>query len=121
MNEDRPPASGEARHFSYRIPIRMTPEERKIIGKSANTLNRSISRYLVELATKGPAFLPEEKARLRLLLSMFREARGELQGLLGMSIFAEATQGRADVCGRIREAMRLLSMLIEQLERRLHE
>lgn len=120
MNEDRSLASDETRHFSYRIPIRMTPEERKVIGKSANALNRSISRYLVELATKGPAFLPEEKARLRLLLAMFREARKELQGLLGMSLFADATQGRADVCGRIREAMRLLATLTDQLERRLH-
>lgn len=121
MNEDRPPAREETRHFSYRIPIRMTPEERKIIGKSATTLNRSISRYLVELATKGPAFLPEEKARLRMLLAMFREARGELQALLGMSLFVEATQGRGDVCGRIQEAMRLLLTLSEKLERRLHE
>jgi len=44
-----PPPRATARHFSYRIPIRMPPEERRIIGRSANALNRSISRYLVEL------------------------------------------------------------------------
>lgn len=128
MNENRSPASSDARlittdarHFSYRIPIRMTPDERKIIGKSAQALNRSVSRYLVELATKGPAFRPEEKARLRFLLSLFREARGELEGVLGMSRFADITHSRADVCAKVREAMRLLSSLVEQLERRLHE
>ena len=120
VNDDRSSASDESRYYSYRIPIRMTPEERKVIGRSAYALNRSISRYLVELATKGPNFLPEEKARLRMLLTVFREAQSELQGLLGMSLFADATQGKAEICGSIREAMRLLATLSEQLERRLH-
>jgi hypothetical protein len=98
----------------------MTAEERSVIGKSAYALNRSISRYLVELAIKGPTFVPEEKARLRFLLALFRDAQGQLQELLGMSLFVEATQGRKDIECRVREATRLLTTLTEQLERRLH-
>ena len=120
MTEDSSDGSYSARHFSYRIPIRMTAEERSVIGKSAYALNRSISRYLVELAIKGPTFVPEERARLRLLLSLFREAQSELQGLLRFSLFTEATQGKAEVCHRVHEAIRLLATLTEQLERRLH-
>jgi hypothetical protein len=121
VNEHRSSASGATRHFSYRIPIRMTLEERRIIGTSATALNRSISRYLVDLAVKGQTIRPEEKSRLRILLVMFREAHTELQGLLGMSMFADATAGRAEVQGRVQEAIRLLATLTEQLERRLHE
>ncbi len=45
------PSVSAGGRFPVRIPIRMTPEERARIGQTACALNRSISRYLVELAT----------------------------------------------------------------------
>jgi hypothetical protein len=121
VNEDSPPSRATTRHFSYRIPIRMTPEERRIIGRSACALNRSISRYLVELATNPAPFQPEEKARLRSLLALFKETGRELEGLLGMALFAEAGRASGEVRRRLQEANRLLAALTDQLERRLHE
>ena len=45
MNEDISPASDSIRHFSYRIPVRMTPEERRIIGKSATALRQELAGF----------------------------------------------------------------------------
>ena len=121
MNEKRPPASGDTRHFNFCIPVRMTAEERRIIGRGATALQRSISRYLVEVATKGSHIRPEERARLRILLTAFGDTERELQGLLGLSLFHEATKVRPEVGRRLQEAIRLLKTLSAQLERRLYE
>ena len=60
----------------YRISIRMSAEERKVIGRKATLANLSISRFLVESALSEAAMLPQDKMRLRWLLTLF-EKTGE--------------------------------------------
>lgn len=61
MSQTTPPSTPSQGRYPVRIPVRMTKAERALIGKSAGALHRSISRYLVELATSGKATLPSDR------------------------------------------------------------
>ena len=104
------------RRFPVRVPIRMTEAERATIGKSACALNRSISRYLVEIATVTRLrSCHEEKTRLRFLCVLLGEAAEKVQS---------AQEGRkeiAEVRVALQEAARLLETIAHELKRGLGE
>ena len=61
--------------FPVTLLIRMTKAERATIGKRACALNRSLSRYLVSLATEEAALVTQrETVRTELLVTLFRNA-----------------------------------------------
>jgi len=102
----------------------MTPEERAIIGKAACALNRSISRYLVELATRekaqNSALLPEDNARLRFLTALFHGATEKVQAVLLSERFTQGT-GEENAFAKVslQEVQRLLEMMDHELKGRL--
>ena len=132
-----PPASSHAPRYPVRIPIRMTQEERATIGKSACALNRSISRYLVELATTTPAsvagegknqkavLLPEDKARLSFLRALFHRATEKVQAALASERFVgnggsgSESADKAGVKTSLEETLRLLDAIGQELGRRI--
>jgi len=70
-----PPGLSPLSRFPIRLLIRMTKAERAIIGKRACALNRSLSRYLVSLATGEAAlFTQRETLRTKLLVTLFQNA-----------------------------------------------
>ena len=120
-----PPALTSAlasqRRYPIRIPIRMTRRERAVIGKRACSLNRSISRYLVELATAGPVgATPEDRARLTFLYALFQSGIEKVQTTLDLPVLspeggAEVRQARASLL----EVARLLEVIGHEVRRRI--
>jgi len=114
------PAARQGR-YPVRLPIRMTQAERAVIGKSACALDRSISRYLVELALQGkPPLLPEDRSRLTFLHALFHGATEKVQAALASEPVAlgggkESTAAR--VC--LQEVLRLLDAIGQEIGRRL--
>ena len=107
--------------FPVRIPVRMTQEERATIGKNACALNRSISRYLVELATGSNArLLPENKAQTKFLQSLFHAATEKVRAVLTSERLAQGT-GEETVYARatLGETLRLLEAIGKELGRRI--
>ena len=100
------------RRFPVRVPIRMTQAERAAIGKNACALNRSISRYLVEIATVAKfGFCHEEKTRLRFLCVLLGEAAEKVQSAQGRGIEA------GDIRAALQEAGSLLETIAQELGR----
>ncbi|RYF50241.1 MAG: hypothetical protein EOO38_06135, partial [Cytophagaceae bacterium] len=85
--------------YDYRIPIRMTREERAVIGKKAQDNNLSVSRYLVTVATCETDIRPEDQARLLRLKSYFDDAATRLQNLTILPLFRAQDEGATPVCG----------------------
>ena len=106
--------------YPVRIPIRMTLAERALIGQQATALHCSISRYLVELATRSKPPLPaSDKARLRFLQALFAGAVEKVQAALASPRLAQG-EGEdimgARVC--LQEVLRLLDAIGQELGRR---
>ena len=108
--------------YPVRIPIRMTEAERAVIGKSACAMNRSISRYLVELATTGKSsLLPEDKARLKFLHALFHGATEKVQAVLHSERFSQTQSAEEITCAKtsLQEVLRLLDAIGQELGRRI--
>lgn len=106
--------------YPVRIPIRMTHDERALIGQRATALHLSISRYLVDLATRSKAPLfPEDKQRLAFLRALFAGASEKVQAALASERLAQGGEemARARVC--LQEVLRLLEAIGKELGRRL--
>lgn len=110
-----------AGRYPVRIPVRMTQEERARIGQHATALSRSISRYLVELATRSkPPLALQDKARLKFLHALFTGATDKVTVALASSRFVESHEEEvvhARVC--LQEVLRLLEAIGQEMGRRL--
>ena len=113
------PEQPEEPHTRYpcRLPIRMTQEERAIIGKKACALNLSISRYLVENGVGDKQ--REDPARLRYLQILFQDAADKAKSLLASPLFTPKDELTRDVRARLEESAYLLRALAGELARRL--
>jgi len=115
--------------FPVRIPIRMTQEERARIGQAACALNRSISRYLVELATSGantrtPPFSTQEEAvRVKFLVALFAGATEKVRAVLASERLNQTGQEEesenAGAKAALQEVLRLLEAVGQELGRRI--
>ena len=107
--------------FPVRLPIRMTGEERAIIGKAAFLHNRSISRFLVELATlEKPPLRGEERARIRFLHALFSGATDKVKTALASERWAnEEGEEIAGARECLQEVLRLLDAIGQELGRRI--
>ncbi len=111
--------------FPVRIPIRMTPEERARIGQAACALHRSISRYLVELATSevntrpNPFSTPEETVRSHFLIALFAGATEKVRAVLTSERLAMETENEeiAGAKAALQEVLRLLEAIGQELRR----
>ena len=116
-----PPALASQRRYPIRIPIRMTPRERAVIGKRACSLNRSISRYLVELATlESGGASPEDRARLTFLYALFQSGIEKVQAALDSQVLLR--EGGTEVCevrASLQEVLRLLEVIGQEVRRRI--
>ena len=113
-NSAAAPATRQGR-YPVRLPIRMTQAERAVIGKSACALDRSISRYLVELALQS-ASLPQDRTRLTFLHALFHGATEKVRAALVSERLAHGGGGQsARVC--LEEVLRLLNAIGQELER----
>ena len=121
MSHNTQPTTASQGRYPVRIPIRMTDKERAVIGQSACACNRSISRYLVELATleKSPTPL-ENQARLKFLYSLFQGASEKMQAVLASERFIQGT-GEEITAARasLQETLRLLDAIGQELGRRI--
>ena len=106
-------------HYPCRIPVRMTVAERAAIGRSACAADQSVSRYLVELATKGRASGPEDKVRLRYLRALLRDGAEKIEILLNSPILSSGDREIAQVRGHLADAGKLLVSLSLEVGRRL--
>ena len=121
MPHNNLPTSFPPGRFPVRIPVRMTQEERATIGRNACALNRSISRYLVELATSDKSRpLPEDRAQTKFLHSLFHAATEKVRAVLASERLAQGT-GEEIVYARatLGETLRLLEAIGKELGRRL--
>jgi len=115
MPQTFPPSSARLQRYPVRMPIRMTEAERAVIGKSACALDRSISRYLVELALQS-ASLPQDRTRLTFLHALFHGATEKVRAALVSERLAHGGGGQsARVC--LEEVLRLLNAIGQELER----
>jgi len=111
--------------FPVRIPIRMTQEERAQIGQAACALNRSISRFLVELATqeKGTRTSPfstQEAVRLKFLVALFAGATEKVRAVLASERVAQIGEGEkseSSAKAALQEVLRLLEARGQELGR----
>jgi len=121
MPQNDPSFAPVSSRYPIRIPIRMTQAERASIGKRATALNRSISRYLVELATRDRAqLLPEDRARIQFLIALFAGATQKVQAALASSRLSQSSEpdiASVRVC--LQEVLRLLEAIGQELGRRL--
>ena len=115
------PTTASQGRYPVRIPIRMTDKERAVIGQSACASNRSISRYLVELATLGKSPTPmENQARLKFLHALFQGATEKLQAVLASERFAQGTgEEITGARASLQETLRLLDAIGQELGRRI--
>jgi len=118
-NSAAAPATRQGR-YPVRLPIRMTQAERAVIGKSACALDRSISRYLVELALQSASQpQPQDRTRLTFLHALFHGATEKVQAALASE---RMTNGEGDesaaarVC--LQEVLRLLEAISQEIGRR---
>lgn len=119
------PAAAPQGRYPVRIPIRMTAEERAVIGKAACALHLSISRYLVELATAKEAntsvqLRPEDRARVQFLQALFQGTSEKIKAVLVSERFVhgEGEEVRAaKFC--LEEVLRLLTAIGVELGRRI--
>lgn len=123
------PSTAPQGRFPVRIPIRMTAEERAVIGKAACALHLSISRYLVELATTkeagtaaaAPAQLgQEDRARVQFLQALFQGAGEKIKAVLNSERFVRGDSEDiqvAKIC--LEEVLRLLNAIGVELGRRI--
>ena len=118
------PESSEPSESRYpcRLPIRMTPGERAIIGKKACALNLSISRYLVTSGVgekQGQPGQAQDPERLRYLQILFQDAADKAKLLLASPLFTPGDELTRDVRARLEESAYLLKALAGELARRL--
>ena len=105
--------------YPCRLPIRMTPDERAIIGRKATTLDLSISRFLVESGVSDKPGSATDPARLRYLQVLFQDAANKVNALLASPLFAVKNEATSEVKLRLEEAAYLLKALAGELARRL--
>lgn len=112
--------------YSYRIPIRMTREERARIGQKAQAANLSMSRYLVTSAMyydeqeRHETDLSEgDQTRLRRFQSYFDEAATRLRSLSALPIFKGPGGDEMQRAARLRETLCVLESLSTEISRRL--
>lgn len=114
-----PPRELRSSRYPCRIPIRMTPGERAIIGRKATALNLSISRFLVESGVSDKPGYAADPARLRYLQVLFQDAADKAKALLASPLFAVKNELNSEVKMRLEEAAYLLKALAGELARRL--
>ena len=100
----------------YRISIRMTSEERKIIGQKATRVHLSLSRFLVESALSDEVITPQDKARLRWLLSLFEKMSDRLRSLSDCPALLRAEPA---VRQELTAALHLVEALMQEMRKRL--
>jgi len=100
----------------YRIAVRMSAEERTRIGRKATLAHLSISRFLVESALSEGTLLPQNKTRLRWLLTLFERTGERLR-----SVVACPALRRAEPATRqeLTAALHLVEALTEEMRKRL--
>lgn len=115
MNDNAPLLPKENKP-PYRISIRMSAEERKIIGRKATLAHLSISRFLVETALHEGAMSPQDKMRLRWLLTLFEKTAERLTSLSDCPAI-----GRAEPAVRqeLAAALHLIEALTEEMRKRI--
>ena len=107
------------RRYPYRIPIRMTHEERRLIGQLACAVNLSVSRYLVESSLTGRAKREKDRARLQSLLALFEDTGDRIQRLLLSPLLAGKEAIVTEARTRLEKTLTLLVTLGNELRRRL--
>ena len=115
MNDKNSPAP-RANRSLYRISIRMTTDERKIIGRKAFLANLSVSRFLVEAACSEAALLPQDRTRLRWLLALFHRTGERLRSL---SLLPLLSQAGPEARQELLSVLRLIEALEEEMRKRL--
>ena len=117
--EGAEPSEPPESRYPCRLPIRMTPGERSIIGKKACALNLSISRYLVASGIGDKQNQAQDPARLRYLQILFQDAADKAKILLASPLFTPGDEVTRDVRARLEESAYLLKALAGELARRL--
>lgn len=114
MDEDTP-SQPKDKKSTYRISIRMSVEERKILGRKATSAHLSLSRFLVETALSDTVIAPQDKARLRWLLTLFQRTRDRLRAL---SASPALSQMDAAARQELRATLHLIEALTEEMCKR---
>jgi uncharacterized protein (DUF1778 family) len=115
MNDNAPLIPKETKP-PYRISIRMSAEERKLIGRKATLAHLSISRFLVETAVHDGAISPHDKMRLRWLLTLFEKTAERLASLSECPTIVRAEPA---VRQELTAALHLIEALTEEMRKRI--
>ena len=109
-----------ALRFPHRMLIRMTEEERRILGRRSHAAYLSLSRYLVQTAMQGKAPPTQaEKEQLERLLFLLKRAATILTQLLGNARALRLTGADKEMEGYLENAVDLMTRLCNELKRRL--
>ena len=113
-------ATNTSLRYPRRLLIRMTDEERRVLGKRAHAAYLSLSRYLVQSAMQGKAPPTEaEREQLERLLFLLRRAATILTQVLGNARVLRLTGVDRDMESHLVNAVELMNRLCQALKKRL--
>ena len=109
-----------ALRYPRRMLVRMTEEERRLLGKRAHASYLSLSRYLVQTAMQGKSPPTQaEKEQLERLLFLLKRAATILTQLLGNARALRLTGADREMETYLANAVDLMTRLCNELKRRL--
>lgn len=115
-----PEETSTALHYPRRLLIRMTDEERRVLGKRAHASFLSLSRFLVQTAMQGKAPPTQaEREQLERLLFLLKRAATILTQLLGNARVLRLTGVDRDMESHLVNAVDLMNRLCSELKKRL--
>ena len=113
-------ALSSALRYPRRMLVRMTEEERRLLGKRAHASYLSLSRFLVQTAMQGKAPPTQaEKEQLERLLFLLKRAATILTQLLGNARTLRLTGADREMESYLENAVDLMTRLCNELKRRL--
>lgn len=105
--------------FVHRLLIRMTREERRLLGRKAHAAEMSLSRFLIQSAMRGKTPPTQaERAELESLMFLLRRAANILNRLLANTRAMRLVGADAEIENELKNARELLVRLLAELRRR---
>ena len=109
-----------ALRYPRRMLVRMTEEERRVLGRRSHAAYLSLSRYLVQTAMEGKAPPTQaEKEQLERLLFLLKRAATILTQLLSNARILRLTGANREMESHLEAAVELMTRLCNELKRRL--